>query len=147
MSAFHSRISRDDLSAVLQRRHQFAVVDVEHFGVRAENLSSSFGHFFGRRWASGPPAICQWPMSPLVTEQNITWWPCLAHFGPDAAGLYSASSGCAPNTMMRSLPSSGGSAADTGAARLRQAKRVRQRNMGAAPWINESAMYFPEYEV
>ena len=32
-----------------------------------------------RRRARGPPASRQWPMSPLVTETNLTWCPFAAH--------------------------------------------------------------------
>ena len=59
-----------------------------------------------RRWASGPPAISAWPMSPLVTETNFTWWPWAAQSAAVPAALSSQSSGWAPKTMMRSLPSS-----------------------------------------
>src|SRR5436309_989659 len=47
----------------------------------------------------------QWPMSPFVQETNLTWWPCSAHLALVPPALSSQSSGCAPKTMMRNLPS------------------------------------------
>src|SRR5262249_23056434 len=59
---------------------------------------------------NGPPASLQWPMSPLVTDTNLTWWPCVAHRMATPAALSSQSSGCAPKQRIRSFPSSGGTA-------------------------------------
>src|SRR5262245_4865513 len=55
--------------------------------------------------ANGPPASRQWPMSPLVTETNLTWCPLAAHKAPVPEACSSQSSGCAPKAMIRSLPS------------------------------------------
>ena len=48
-------------------------------------------------------------MSPLVTDTIFTSWPSFAHFAAVPPAFSSASSGCAPKTMMRSF--AGGSAA------------------------------------
>src|SRR5262245_55574500 len=53
----------------------------------------------------------QCPISPLVTETNLTLCPAAAHLAAHPAAFSSQSSGCAPNAITRSLPSLGVSAA------------------------------------
>src|SRR5579859_4384082 len=77
-----------------------------------------------RRLANGPPASRQWPISPLVTETNLTWWPLAAHIEATPPTWISQSSGCAPKQMIRNLPSSGGAGA---AATPRETMEVSRR--------------------
>src|SRR5438105_12926646 len=55
-----------------------------------------------RRWASGPPACAKCPTSPLVSATSLTLWPCAANSAAVPPNFCSASSGCAPNAMIRS---------------------------------------------
>ena len=86
MSAFHSRMSADDLLAVLQRRLQLAVVDVEHLRCRAEDLRA--GRDF-RRPPLGQRAAGHLPVADVAVghraEQHMM--PLLGPLGPAAAGF------------------------------------------------------------
>ena len=103
MSAFHCADQPGDLLAVLQRRHQLAVVDVEHLGGDAKpgGLLDFRRSPLGQRSAGHPPVAD-------VAVGDRDELDVVAQRGPlggRAADLNSQSSGWAPKAMIRSLPS------------------------------------------
>ena len=133
MSAFHclmSRVTARRFSSVGSSSPSW----LSSTSLTTPNRRATSATSFLRRRASGPPADSQWPMSPLVVATSFTWWPCFAHFMATPAARYSGSSGWAPKTMMRSLPSAGawGAAAWARTVRGCLSCSVPSRNPNAA---------------
>src|SRR5262245_2971938 len=101
MSACHSRISRATVlrfsSDGISSPSWMSRTSVSMPKIRAHSETSAL-----RRFASGPPAISKCPTSPFVIATNFTLYPRDAHTAAIPPVFCSASSGWAPNAMIRS---------------------------------------------
>jgi hypothetical protein len=125
MSACHSRMRR----AILRRFSSVTISSPSWLSRTSVSMPRIFAARCDsprRRRASGPPALCQCPMSPLVTATHLNLWPRAAHFAATPDVLSSQSSGWAPKAMMcRTVPGAMGAGVARGAwARAEAADRT-----------------------
>ena len=109
MSAFHCRISRVNDAPVLQGGQNLAVMDIDDLGCDAQPAAYLDDFFLAalRQRAAGSLPV---PDIAVGGGNELDVMPILAHFMATPAPRYSASSGWAPKTMIRSLPSLAGCA-------------------------------------
>src|SRR5712691_3496011 len=136
-SACHSRMRR----AILRRFSSVTISSpswLSSTSVSMPRMRAACWASDRRRMARGPPAITEWPMSPLVTDTHLNLWPRAAHFAATPAVSSSQSSGCAPKVMMRSLPSAaaaGLAQAAVATNAVRAARAGLRRFFPARAWL------------
>ena len=100
MSACHSRISRATVLSVLERRRQLAVVDVEDPGLDPED-ARALGDFRLAPPRQRTAGLLEVADVAVGHRHELHFVPGAAHSAATPLAFSSASSGCAPNAIMR----------------------------------------------